>query len=120
MTHTPDHLPECLVPDFDNARWICICNQLRACEERVLQGRPDPGISEKQAIVNHSIYQNGYEQGKSDAIAAAVQRVGSLWGFTDHHGQIGNPGLKWVDVDLVIARIESKEISHDTRPTGNA
>lgn len=31
----PDHLPECIVPDFDKGIWICICNQLRACEERV-------------------------------------------------------------------------------------
>ena len=31
-----DHLPECLVPDFDQGLWICICNQLRACEQRVL------------------------------------------------------------------------------------
>ena len=30
-----DHLPECIVPDFDKGRWICICNQLRACEDRV-------------------------------------------------------------------------------------
>ena len=34
MTQSPDHLPECLVPDFHNARWVCICNQLRACEKR--------------------------------------------------------------------------------------
>lgn len=31
-----DHLPECLVPEFDKGRWICICNQLRACEARVI------------------------------------------------------------------------------------
>jgi len=31
-----EHLPECLVPDFDKGLWICICNQLRACEERVI------------------------------------------------------------------------------------
>jgi hypothetical protein len=30
-----DHLPDCIVPDFDKGRWICICNQLRACEARV-------------------------------------------------------------------------------------
>ena len=30
-----EHLPECLVPDFDKGLWICICNQLRACEQRV-------------------------------------------------------------------------------------
>ena len=31
-----EHLPECLVPDFDKGLWVCICNQLRACEARVL------------------------------------------------------------------------------------
>lgn len=34
-----DHLPECsnsMIPDFHNERWICICDQLRACEQRVL------------------------------------------------------------------------------------
>ena len=99
------HLPECRVPDFERGRWVCICNQLRACEKRVLEGRPDPGISEKQAYDNHAIYQNGYEQGKHDckqthairglkdinriaargydegqrdALAAAVQRVEAL------------------------------------------
>lgn len=33
-----DHLPEChtaMIPDFHNERWICICHQLRACEQRV-------------------------------------------------------------------------------------
>ena len=45
MTHTPDHLPECLVPDFDNARWVCICSQLRACERRAREDeRHDRGI----------------------------------------------------------------------------
>lgn len=29
------HLPECLLPDFDKGAWVCICAQLRACEERV-------------------------------------------------------------------------------------
>ena len=36
-----EHLPECLVPDFDKGLWICICNQLRACEERVLGDRDE-------------------------------------------------------------------------------
>lgn len=35
-----DHLPEChtsMIPDFENERWICICNHLRACEQLVFQ-----------------------------------------------------------------------------------
>lgn len=33
-----DHLPEChtsMIPDFHNERWICICDQLRACQQRM-------------------------------------------------------------------------------------
>lgn len=30
-----DHLPECLLPDFDKGVWVCCCAQLRACQERV-------------------------------------------------------------------------------------
>lgn len=30
-----DHLPECLVPIFDDGRWLCICNQLYAYGNRV-------------------------------------------------------------------------------------
>lgn len=29
-----DHLPECLLPDFDKGVWVCCCAQLRACEQR--------------------------------------------------------------------------------------
>lgn len=35
-----DHLPECasaMIPDFHNERWVCICDALRACEQRVLR-----------------------------------------------------------------------------------
>lgn len=34
-----DHLPECasaMIPDFHNERWVCICDALRACEQRAL------------------------------------------------------------------------------------
>ena len=30
-----EHLLECPIPDFDKMQWVCICNQLRACEQRV-------------------------------------------------------------------------------------
>jgi len=32
-----EHLAECIVPDFDRGIWVCICDQLRACEKRVLE-----------------------------------------------------------------------------------
>ena len=83
-----EHLPECpiLKPCCDDEEWPehgfcgnaiggrclhcmaeCICDALRACEERVLEGRPDPGISEEQAIANYAIYQNGYAFGLGKA-----------------------------------------------------
>lgn len=81
-----EHLPECpsesIVCEgeycYCDYVHFCYCDALRACEKRVLEGRPDLGISEKQAYDNHAIYQNGYEQGSSDAAAAAVQRVKAL------------------------------------------
>ena len=31
-----DHLPECLTPmDLNRGFWLCICKELRACEQRV-------------------------------------------------------------------------------------
>ena len=36
VVHPKNHLPECLLPDFTRQRWVCICNQLYACEKRVL------------------------------------------------------------------------------------
>lgn len=47
---------------------------VRQAEQRVLEGRPDPGISEKQAIANHAIYRNGYAAGLT-ACRDAVQAL---------------------------------------------
>ena len=30
-----EHLPECMIPDFENERCICICHALRAHEQRL-------------------------------------------------------------------------------------
>ena len=72
------HYPECYaVTHRDRGDDRCICPALRACEQRVLEGRPDPGISEKQAIANHAIYRNGYAAGVQaarDAVAARAER----------------------------------------------
>lgn len=54
-----EHLPEC---------WTKF-PELRACEKRLLEGRPDPGISEKQAIANYAIYQNGYAAAREALLA---------------------------------------------------
>ena len=54
------HLPECIVPDFDNERWICICNHLRACEERVFEAAYQAGKS-------YGLTVNGYTRGLNAA-----------------------------------------------------
>ena len=71
------HLNECQCYEGSCCSWMvnctcqCICDVLRACERRLLEGRPDLGISEKQAIANYAIYQNGYDA----ALAAAREAV---------------------------------------------
>lgn len=30
-----DHIPECLLPDFEKGVWVCCCAQLRAFEQRI-------------------------------------------------------------------------------------
>ena len=69
------HLPECQrwFTDMPAPDECPACEMFRACEARVLEGQPDPGISEKQAIANHAIYRNGYAAGLAaarDAVAA--------------------------------------------------
>ena len=89
-----DHLDECPEVfidcygsscDCDYAH-ICMCKELRACEARLLEGRPDPGISEKQAIANYAIYQNGYDaalDAAREAVAALPWKVAVSFGPID-------------------------------------
>lgn len=62
-----DHLPECLVPDFENERWICICNQLRACEQRV---RAACIAAAKLSITTNP--QSDYDEGWNSGIENAI------------------------------------------------
>ena len=62
-----EHLPECLVPDFDKGLWICICNQLRACEERVHEAAYQAGKA-------YGLTVNGYTRGL-DAAQKAVKAM---------------------------------------------
>ena len=91
------HLPECSHPSHVqanvDAQFCHYCVPLRACEARVLEGRPDPGISEKQAIANHAIYRNGYAAG----VQAARDAVAAL--------RMGDSGA--VDVDYALAAIDA-------------
>ena len=54
-----EHLPECLVPDFDKGLWICICNQLRACEKRMLAT-----LKQIQNDVESELDNSGYDMFK--------------------------------------------------------
>ena len=63
-----EHLPECLVPDFEAGRWICICKQLRACEERaVLHAELRWKADEEE--VQQVTFQDGYKQGQRNVFA---------------------------------------------------
>ncbi len=64
---TDDHLPECLI--WDVKVCMCICLELRACEARVT------ALATPETVSQATYW---YEQGQSDALAAAVQRVEAL------------------------------------------
>lgn len=81
----PDHLPECLVPDFDKSLWICICNHLRACEQRVAEEteaammkffywKPSPPHDQHYFADNICAYCVGYRE----AFTAARKAVAGL------------------------------------------
>lgn len=52
---TDNHLPECLTPMYDAEAW-CICDRLRACEERVLRDMD-------------SVYGQGFQDGREWMLA---------------------------------------------------
>ena len=75
-----EHLPECLVPDFDKGLWICICNQLRACEQRVGEEQCSTCCTraEQQYVVEfNSGRRVGYEAAL-DAAREAMLGAGSI------------------------------------------
>ena len=74
----------------------CICDELRACEARLLEGRPDPGISEKQAIANYAIYQNGYAFG----LGKARETVAALLAYDSPYGPL-------IRSDVTLAAIDA-------------
>ena len=75
-----EHLPECLVPDFDKSLWICICNQLRACEARV-SAFYSAEIERQGAQWEKScrqFYRSGSDDGRELALDAAREAVKHL------------------------------------------
>jgi len=62
------HLPECLLPDFEAGKWICICNQLQACTNRVLAERAE-------SRDEPASYQAGVHTGLGKAIAAVENEL---------------------------------------------
>ena len=84
-----DHLPECLVPDFDKGRWSCICNQLRACEQRVFALHPEwtmTGLCKPDCAACRRLteliteWEDGYEKG----LGAAREAVSAVLAHEDH------------------------------------
>lgn len=70
-----EHLPEC-EPCYLDVVWICICNQLRACEERVIS----EGDEQSQIA-----YTTGYRH----ALDAAERAVAAIpvyrWPYSEPH-----------------------------------
>lgn len=73
-----EHLPECLVPDFDKGLWICICNQLRACEQRVQKIAYAQGLG--AGSDEHGQHEIGWMKGYDAALDAAREAVASVEG----------------------------------------
>ena len=98
-----EHLPECWATyPSDPAAW-CICDEMRACEKRLLEGRPDPGISEKQAIANYAIYQNGY----AAALDAAREAVLGAKAIDVYYGRGLDEPPQFVWLNNAIAAIDA-------------
>jgi len=89
-----EHLPECWATHENDPPAWCICDELRACEDRVTAaavqrgydlGRTD-GIllgeenANRNSVIVHegAAERRGYVKGQRDALAAAVQRVAVL------------------------------------------
>lgn len=68
-----DHLPECLLPDFDKGGWVCICHLLRVCERRV-QARYSAYLNADD--------EGSYAAGFRDALDAAEAAVAEWISYT--------------------------------------
>lgn len=89
------HLPECLTTTYDAEVW-CICDRLRACEERLREGWCISSCG-------NTHYTIGYEEGLDaarDAVAAQHLRT--------EDGQILRQGGDWEHaVDRALAAIDA-------------
>lgn len=66
-----DHLPECLLPDFYKGVWVCICKQLRACEQRVRDEWPQR-VNEQ----THAMYAAGVQAAREAVAALDYPHIG--------------------------------------------
>ena len=64
-----EHLPECFSNKLSADSQHCICPELRACEQRMLD-------DDVPAAAYHG--QRGYETGYADALAAALRAVAAI------------------------------------------
>ena len=100
-----DHIPECPMNTKGSISrcLLCICDALSACEKRLLEGRPDPGISEKQAIANYAIYQNGY----ASALDAAREAVLGAKAIDVYYGRGSDEPPQFVWLNNAISAIDA-------------
>jgi hypothetical protein len=67
--------------------WVTYADHVEALRQAV-EGRPDPGINEREAYARA----DGYEQGQRDALAAATERV-EVWAARRAYGLQAWDGL---------------------------
>ena len=85
MTETSGHLPECLNDDDTyGLRGLCICDELRACEQRVRMEDDDYAYVAAQAEAD------GRRRGWVEALDAAREALLSAW-FTANRDEMTWP-----------------------------
>ena len=82
-----DHLPECLTPDPASPEILCICDRLRACEQRVLSGP-----------MSMPSYLDGRKRGYAAGLDAAQEAI---------RNREDGDYFPWVQVEIAVAAIEA-------------
>lgn len=65
-----EHLPECLTPmDANRGFWLCICKELRACEERVIS----TAVTRLWDYLQHDVADGWMPRRKAEGIIATCK-----------------------------------------------
>ena len=83
MTDTSGHLPECLTDDDTyGLRGLCICDELRACQQRMLDAAREAVVALTPRL-EVAKYEGGYDccgcSTTSDLMEDALAAIDALW-----------------------------------------